>query len=196
LYNGARFTNPLPTGAARIVRLIVAVRVRLPDVPVMVTVEFPGLAEAVAESLTTAVEGVIPALNVATTPLGTPETVTVTVPENPFCGVSVIVLLPDVPGAMLSVVGEAVKVNDGGGTIVSVTAVFALRLPEAPAIVTVAVPAGALELAVKVTVLAPAVLAGLKLAVTPLGRPEAVSATVPLKPFCPRTAITLAPVAP
>jgi hypothetical protein len=49
--------------------------------------------------------------------------------------------------------------------------------------VTVEVPAAAVLLAVSVSALVVVALAGLNAAVTPLGRPEAVKATLPVKPF-------------
>jgi hypothetical protein len=45
-------------------------------------------------------------------------------------------------------------------------------------------------------VLAPVVLAGLNKAVTPLGSPDAVRLTLPLKPFCEPTVIVLLPLLP
>jgi hypothetical protein len=65
---------------------------------------------------------------------------------------------------------------------VKVTGVLAVMLPEVPVIVTVEVPAVAVLLAVKVTTLEPVVGLAPKLAVTPLGRPEAARLTEPLKP--------------
>ena len=53
-----------------------------------------------------------------------------------------------------------------------------------PVIVTVDVPVVAVPLAAKVNLLEPVVLLGLNDAVTPAGRPEALSATLPAKPFC------------
>ncbi len=58
-----------------------------------------------------------------------------------------------------------------------------LRLPLVPVTVTFEVPTVAVLDAVRVSVLVPVVEAGLKLAVTPAGRPLAASATVPLNPF-------------
>jgi hypothetical protein len=49
--------------------------------------------------------------------------------------------------------------------------------------VTVELPGATIGAASKVSVLRLAVLEGAKVAVTPLGRPEAASATVPPKPF-------------
>ena len=57
--------------------------------------------------------------------------------------------------------------------------------------VTVAVPVTAVLEAVSVSVLLIVVLAGLNVAVTPLGKPEAASATVPVKPFSGFTVIVL-----
>jgi hypothetical protein len=70
------------------------------------------------------------------------------------------------------------------------------KLPEAPVMVTVAVPVVAVLLAVSVNVLV--VVAGFVLndAVTPLGRPEADKVTLPLKPFCGVTVNVLAPFVP
>ena len=70
------------------------------------------------------------------------------------------------------------------------------RLPDVPVMVTVLVPTVAVALAVKVNVLVPLVLAGLKDAVTPLGRPDAASETVPENPVAGFTVMVLVPVAP
>jgi hypothetical protein len=55
-------------------------------------------------------------------------------------------------------------------------------LPDVPVMVTVTVPVFAVVLAARVNVLVVAVLAGLKDAVTPLGKPEADKLTLPVKP--------------
>ena len=65
-----------------------------------------------------------------------------------------------------------------------------------PLMVTVVVPVVAVPLAVNVTVLVLVVLAGLKLAVTPPGRPEAERLTEPLKPLTGVTVMVLVPLAP
>jgi hypothetical protein len=70
-----------------------------------------------------------------------------------------------------------------------------LRLPLVPVTVTVAVPVAVLD-AVKVRVLVPVVDAGLKLAVTPVGRPLALSATDPVNPFDGVTMMVLLLLAP
>lgn len=68
--------------------------------------------------------------------------------------------------------------------------------PDVPVTVTVTVPVVAVLLAVSVNVLAPVVLVGLNAGITPLGRPEADKATLPLKPLRGFTVIVLAPLAP
>ena len=60
--------------------------------------------------------------------------------------------------------------------------VFSVRLPEVPVMVTAVCPVAAVALAVNMSVLVVAVLAGLNAAVTPLGRPDADKLTAPLKP--------------
>src|SRR5260370_447629 len=57
-------------------------------------------------------------------------------------------------------------------------------------------PVVVVEIPVKLTVLDPVVLAGLKDEVTPLGRPDAGKLTLPLKPFSGFTVIVLLPLAP
>jgi hypothetical protein len=66
-----------------------------------------------------------------------------------------------------------------------------------PVTVTVAGPVAAALDAVSVSALLfPVVEAGLKLAVTPLGKPPAASATLPVKPPLRVIVIALAPLAP
>ena len=69
-------------------------------------------------------------------------------------------------------------------------------LPDLPVIVTVAVPTAAEALAVSVNVLVVVVGVGLKAAVTPIGKPDAVKATLPLKPPTSVTVTVLVPFAP
>ena len=57
-------------------------------------------------------------------------------------------------------------------------------------------PVAAVLLAASVSVLVPVVLVGLKVAVTPLGRPEAARPTLPVKPFSGATVMVLEPLAP
>lgn len=67
----------------------VVVWLKLPDVPVTVTVEVPVVAVLLADN------AIVPAaLNAAETPLGRPDALNATVPAKPFCGITVIVLEP------------------------------------------------------------------------------------------------------
>ena len=68
--------------------------------------------------------------------------------------------------------------------------------PLVPVTVTVAVPVAAVAEAVKVSVLVPVVEDGLKLAATPLGRPLALKATLPVKPLPGVTVTVLVAVPP
>ena len=174
---------------------MVAVFVKLPDFPVMVTVDFPMEAVDGIASVSVALEGVVPVLKDPTTPVGSPEIVTVTVLLKPFCGVKVRMLVAAAPRGTVSVLGEADNVNVGGKITVSATVVLLVRAPDVPVIVTVAVSAAAVLAAVKVTVVWPPLMAP-KLAMTPDGNPEAASATVLLKPFKAVMAMVLVTVAP
>jgi hypothetical protein len=71
-----------------------------------------------------------------------------------------------------------------------------LSEPETPVMVTVTVPRAVVLLAARVNTLVDVVLAGLKLAVTPEGSPEADRPTDPLKPFRGATVIVAVLLAP
>jgi hypothetical protein len=96
--------------------------VKLPDVPVTVTgTLFPIAAVLLAVSMRMldVVAGFV--LNDAITPLGNPEADKVTPLLKPFCGITVIVLVPDAPWTMLTLfeaesvyVGGSVAANDTG----------------------------------------------------------------------------------
>jgi hypothetical protein len=57
------------------------------------------------------VAGLVP--NDAVTPLGRPLAESVTLPLNPFAGLTVMVLVPEAPCAMDRLPGESDSVNDG-----------------------------------------------------------------------------------
>jgi hypothetical protein len=94
--------------------------------------------------------------------------------------------------------GASLKLPMGFDAItVRLIGVDAVSVPLVPVIVTVLVPGVAVADAEKVTTeLEPVVEPGLKLAVTPLGRPLAEKATAPLKPPVGLIAIVLLPLAP
>jgi hypothetical protein len=189
-------TATLPVVDAVTLRAMLTVSTRPPDFPVMVTVDAPLAAALVTVKVRRQLAGVAPALNDPTTPAGRPETVSVTVLENPFSGVNVRVLLPAEPCAMLSAAGAADKVNEGGRVMVSAMGVELVSAPDVPTIVTVALAAVAVLAAVNVTTLVRAAVMAPNVAVTPAGRPETANATAALKLFTGTTAMVLVPLAP
>jgi hypothetical protein len=77
-----------------------------------------------------------------------------------------------------------------------VNEVLAVVLPEVPVTVTVYAPAAVVLLAVRVSTLEVVEDVGLNEAVTPLGRPEVVKATLPVNPPMSVTEIVSVPLAP
>jgi hypothetical protein len=161
----------------------VVVRVRLPDVPVMVTVAVPvtAVAPAVKVSVLLLVAG--SGLNAAVTPLGKPAAERVTLPLKPFAGVMLIVLVPLLPCVIVTALGEAERLKVFAGFTVRLSTVVFASVPDLPVIITVTVPVAAVALAAKVSVLLPVLELGENAAVTPLGKPAAEKVTLPLKPF-------------
>jgi hypothetical protein len=148
-------------------------------------VTVPVVAVLLAVSVSVLVLVALLGLNDAVTPLGKPDADRLTLPVKPFCGVTVMVLEPLAPCVIVTLFGDAeiVKFGTGAGFTVRETVVVFVKLPEVPVTVTVTVPVAAVLLAVSVNVLVLVVLLGLNDAVTPLGRPDAVKPTLPLKPF-------------
>lgn len=99
---------------------------------------------------------------------------------------------------MLKELGDALtlKLGDVVEFTVRAMVVVAVRLPEVPVIVTVAVPVVAVLLAVSVSTLVLVVGFVPNVAVTPLGRPEAASVTLPVNPPTSVTVIVLVPLLP
>jgi hypothetical protein len=95
-------------------------------------------------------------------------------------------------------VGEALTLNAGVADEFTVRArvVVAVRVPDVPVIVTVDVPVVAVALAVSVSTLVPVVGFVPKVAVTPLGRPDAARVTLPVNPPTSFTVIVLVPLLP
>ena len=73
-------------------------------------------------------------LKAAVTPLGNPDTLRFTLPLNPFCPATLMVLLPLAVRATVRLLGEEERLKLGT-TTVNATAVVPLRLPEAPVMV-------------------------------------------------------------
>jgi hypothetical protein len=173
----------LKLGAAPTVRETVVAWLRLPDVPVMVTVDAPMAAPLLTVTVRLLVVVAEAGLNDAVTPVGRPEADKLTLPLNPFWGAIVMALELEKPCAIVRLPGETERLKLGGAFTVSAIVVEWLRLPEVPVMVTVDVPVAAPLLAVSVRLLVVVAEAGLNNAVTPLGRPEADKLTLPTKPF-------------
>ena len=98
--------------------------------------------------------------------------------------------------AYVSEAGVSVTTGAVGVVTVRLTVVDDVKLADVPLIVTVAVPGVAVALAVSVRVLVVLVGFGLNPAVTPLGRPDALSVTLPVKPPAGITVMVLVPLLP
>jgi hypothetical protein len=105
------------------VRLSVVEWLRLPEVPVMVTVEVPVAAVLLADKVSVLVEVVLAGLNDAVTPLGNPLAESATLPVNPFCAAMETVEVPLAPCVTLSAVGETEIPKFAAAVTVSVTVV-------------------------------------------------------------------------
>jgi hypothetical protein len=178
-------------GAAAIVTAMVAVWVRLPDVPVSVMVAVPALAEAPAVRVRF---WAIPGASVRTdglpvTPEGHPLRETLTLLVNPFSAFAVTETdFPALPAVRLRLAGATIREKSGVGAAAAIVkAIIAVwvRLPDDPVSVIVALPALALVPAVSVRFLAvPGVSVSVEgLAVTPVGSPDRDTLTLPVNPF-------------
>ena len=137
-----------------------------------VTVTVPAGALVLAVSVNVLVVEVAPGLKEAVIPVGAFGTDRFTLPLNPFCGWTEMVLVTLVPATIVKVAGDAASVKLGGVVIVTLTEAVLVRVPDVPVTITLIVPVAALLVALKVKVLVPVVLAGLKTAVTPEGSAE------------------------
>ena len=99
--------------------MVVVAGVKAPEVPVTVTVEVPAGADALAVRVITLdpVVGLVP--KVAVTPLGGPDTASVTLPVNPPASVTVTVSVPLLPWAIDSDGEESASVKLGVGVPLS-----------------------------------------------------------------------------
>jgi hypothetical protein len=151
----------------------------------MVTVDEPTVAVLLAVKVSTLELVEDAGLNEAVTPLGNPVAVKATLPVNPPVSVTVIVSVPVPPCLTVRDVGEEERAKPDTGLVLTVRpmVVLAVVVPEVPLIVTVTgPPVVAVLLAVNVTTLLPVVGLVPKAAVTPPGKPEAASVTLPLNP--------------
>jgi hypothetical protein len=168
--------NPMDGGAdrSRLPSEMVSVRgaeaVLDPQVPLIVTVLFPGAAVLLAVSVSVAALVVGSGEKDAVTPVGRPLAESLTLPVNPNSGLTKIAVEVTPPGAMTaSPQGWSVKV---GVTTFNGMVVIAFCVPDVPVTVTVHDPAFAALLAFRVKMVDCVMRPGSKLAVTPVGNPE------------------------
>lgn len=161
-------------------------------------VDVPVVAVELAVKVRTLVDvvGFVP--NEAVTPEGKAEFESVTLPVKPPDGLTVIVLEPLVPCFTVRLDGEAdsEKLGVAVAFMVREIDVVWLSVPDVPVIVTAFVPVVAVLLAVKVTTLVPVVGFVPNVAVTPVGKPDADSDTLPVKPPLGVTVIVELPLLP
>ena len=84
--------------------------VKLPEIPVMVSVTVPVAAVLLAVSVNELVLAVLLGLNDAVTPPGRPDADKLTLPLKPFCGMTVMVLVLLVPCVIVKLLGDAESV--------------------------------------------------------------------------------------
>ena len=165
---------------------MLTVRVRPPPVPVMVMTAAPGVAvlDAVRVSVLS-VPVVAGGAKVAVTPAGNPVAPRTTLLGKPSMRMMVIAANAVAPCSRVRPTGTVDSAKSPGGvTTVKAIVVVRVRPPPVPVTVIVAAPRLAVAAAVKVTmVLLPVVETGSNAAVTPAGRPAALKATAPVKPF-------------
>ena len=115
-----------------------------PDVPVIVSVEVPAAAALLAVRVNTLelVAGLVP--NEAVTPVGSPDTASVTLPVNPPESATVMVSVVLLPWVTMSaaVAGVRVKLWLGVPGMVSAMVTEWVIVPSVPVIVMLLVPAG------------------------------------------------------
>jgi hypothetical protein len=104
-------TESVNVGLAVMVRAMEVVALKVPEVPVMVTVAVPTVAVALAVNVSTLlpVVGLVPYATV--TPLGNPVAARVTEPANGLTSVTVMVSVPLAPWAIDKVDAEGLSVK-------------------------------------------------------------------------------------
>lgn len=161
-----------------------AVAVKVPEVPVRVTFDVPGVAELLAVKVSTLdpVVGFVP--NTALTPVGSPDIANVTFPVKPPVSMTAMVSVVLAPWVRDTDEAEVARVKPGVCVVLTVREMLALAVsePDVPVIVSVDVPAAAALLAVRVSTLEPVVGLVPNAAVTPEGSPETASVTLPVNP--------------
>src|SRR5262245_27031003 len=169
--------------AAGMVTLIVVVWLSPPLVQVMVMVVVPATMPAGTAIVRMLEVAVIDAgLNVPVTPAGCPLMLQDRLPAKPPVRVTVNVVVPEAPAAMVRLDGLAARLKSAAAITERFTVALRVKPPPVPVMVTTPVPTTAVLEAVNVAiVLLPVVDVGLNAALTPAGRPLAVKATAPVK---------------
>jgi hypothetical protein len=178
------------------VSVIEVVALSVPEVPVMVIGYVPATVDAATAKVATLEVVDEVGLNVAVTPVGIPEAANVTLPVNGLTSVTVMVSVPLAPGATDRVAAEGLSVKLPLLVTVSETEVVALSVPEVPVMVIGYVPGTVVEATASVTTLEVADEAGLNVAVTPVGIPEAANVTLPTNGLESVTVMVSVPLAP
>src|SRR5258708_38557898 len=106
----SRSNQPEGKGPPVTDRVRTVVLLKLPEIPVMVTVVVPVAAVPLAVSVNVLVPVVLAGLNDAVTPLGRPAADKLTLPVKPLCRATAIVLAPLAPCGMLKLFGDAERV--------------------------------------------------------------------------------------
>jgi hypothetical protein len=119
----------LKSPAVFTVRAIVVAFVKVPEVPVIVTVTVPVVVALLAVSVNVLAVAAGFGLKDAVTPLGKPAADKLTLLPKPFCGVTVIVLVPAPPWEMVRLSGEVERVKFGAVVGQLFTKLAALTLP-------------------------------------------------------------------
>lgn len=126
---------PVKLGCAVMLSATLVVAFNVPEVPVMVTVAGLDMTtdEVLAASVSTCVPTADPAAKEAVTPPGRPLAARVTLPEKPPTAVTVIVLVPLLPWATETLVGDADSVKLGAVIVYVAEAIALLLYPPAAA---------------------------------------------------------------
>ena len=166
------------------------------EVPVIVDEVLPLHAVLSAVRVSVLFVVVVAGENVAVTPVGRPVAERFTPFAKPFTDTTLTVDLPEVPDATKTLLGAATNEKPPMFTI-TCAVVELVILPDVPDVmVNVVVPGDAVLAAESVIVLVPVAGFGENDAVTPLGSPEAVRLTLPVKPYCGLTLTELVALAP
>ncbi len=104
------------------------------DVPVIVSVYVPAVVNSGTAMVRVVLLVELVGLNVPVTPVGSPVTLKVTAPVNPFAGTTVMTSLPRPKGPRVNFAAAGERVNLGPAGITSVIVVVAVVVPEVPVI--------------------------------------------------------------